>query len=290
MRRLRVTVCLVFVAACAVFGLYIVKSRMVEDHEPPVIKVDSDEITVSVEAEDEELLKGVTAEDNKDGNITKSVRISSMSHFIEKGKRTVTYIVFDKANQAGTAQRMLVYSDYTSPRIYLTKPLRYFSNQISSANLLENVTAEDCLDGDLTSQVRTTLNDELFMGDPGDYPITLQVSNSAGDVCSLPVNVTIVDNSDRTESNKIYPMLSEYIVYTKVDKGIDPNQYLVGVIRGNAEYTFESDKDMIGIDKESIAVKSNVDYSKAGVYTVDFSYTDEEDMQAVTKLYVVVEE
>lgn len=290
MRRVRVIVCLLFVVSCVVFGVHMVKTRMVEDHTPPTISCKGDSIEVSVTAEESELLKGVKAKDDKDGDITKSVRISSMSHFIEKGKRTVTYIVFDKANQAGTAQRTLVYTDYTSPKIHLTKPLRYSSNRTGSVNFIENVTAEDCLDGDITSQVRMTMGDSYYTDQPGEYPVTFQVSNSAGDVCSVPVNFTVVDGNDRTESNKEYPMLSEYIAYTKVGVPIDVGAYLTGVVRGNSELTFAADMDYIGFGPESIGIGVNVDFNQPGVGTVDYVYTSPEGVTAVTKLYVVVEE
>ena len=37
MRRLKIAVCLIFVASCAIFAGYTVKSKMLEDHTPPVI-------------------------------------------------------------------------------------------------------------------------------------------------------------------------------------------------------------------------------------------------------------
>ncbi len=290
MRRVRVIVCMLFVISCVVFGIYMIKTRMVEDHIAPTITCKQDSIEVSVEAKESELLKGVKAKDNKDGDITKSVTISSMSHFIEKGKRTITYIVFDKANQAGTAQRTLVYTDYTPPKIHLTKPLRYSSTQINSVNLVENVTAEDCLDGDLTNQVRVSMGDSYYSGEPGEYPITLLVNNSAGDVCSVSVNVEVTDSTDRYEASKTYPMLKEYITYAKVDGSVDAKEFLSGVIKGNSELTFAKDKDYIGFGADSISIKSNVDYSQPGVGTINYSYTDDDGVKAVTKLYVVVEE
>lgn len=290
MRRVRVIVCMLFVISCAVCGIYLVKTHMVEDHTPPTITCEEESIEVSVSAEDSELLKGVKAKDNKDGNITKSVTISSMSHFIEKGKRTITYIVFDKANQAGTAQRTLIYTDYTPPKIHLTKPLRYTSNQMGSVNLVENVTAEDCLDGDLTNQVRVSMGDSYYSSDPGSYPITLLVNNSAGDVCSVPVNVEVTDSTDRYETSKTYPMLTEYIAYAKVGGAVDAGAFLSGVVKGNSELTFAEDGAYIGFGPESIFIQSNVDYSQPGVGTIDYSYTNEDGVTAVTKLYVVVEE
>ena len=290
MKKVRTIVIMFFLASCAIFSMYILKTHMVEDNTPPEISCDSDEISVSVNAEDAEILQGVTAVDNRDGDITDSVTISSMSHFISKGRRTVTYIVFDKANQAGSIQRTLTYTDYTSPKIHLIKPLRYTPSEADKADLLEYINAEDCLDGDITNQIRTTLSDSYYSLEPGEYELMIQVSNSAGDVCAVPVNVEIVDSSDREENNKSYPMLSEYIVYTGVNQELDLDSYLSGIIQGTNEYTFEKDEKYLEITKEDITVTSHVDYSKEGVYTVEYTYEGKEAPAAVTKLYVVVEE
>ena len=301
MRRIRIAVCLIFLASCGIFGVYMFQTRMVEDHTPPVITCREDTISVSVEAQDEEILSGVTASDDKDGDITDSVRISSMSHFIEKGKRYVTYIVFDHANQAGTAQRTLLYTDYHSPRIHLTQPLRYSISQISSGDPKMELTAEDCLDGDLTNQIRTTLSSNYYELLPGDYSVTVQVSNSAGDVCSVPMQVTLIDSTDREDGKKLYPMLEEYILYTQAGRELDLKAGLTGFIRGGQEYSFEEAEEYLGVTSGDIVVQSSVNYDQPGVYTVEYSCTtggtvnedstvQEDAFTAVTKLYVVVEE
>lgn len=301
MRRVRIAVCLIFVISCVLFVFHMVKTRQLEDHTPPVITCREETIAVSVSAGDNELLAGVTAMDDKDGDITDSIRVSSMSHFVEKGKRTVTYIVFDRANQAGTAQRVLEYTDYTSPKIYLSEPLRYPQSGTSRADLSASMTAEDCLDGDLTNQIRISLSDDFYNSDtPGDYDITVQVSNSAGDVCVIPMEVTVVDTGDREESQKYYPVLSEYIVYTPVGKELSLSSYLTGMKRGNSVYTFEEDREYLEMSKSDVQIDGSVDYSNAGVYPVDYSYTlksmneegepEDTGIKAVTRLYVVVEE
>lgn len=289
-RRVRMAVCLVFLASCVLFVLHMVKTRRLEDHTPPVITCEQDSISVSVDADDSELLQGMTASDDKDGDITDSIRVSALSHFIEKGKRTVTYIVFDKANQAGTAQRTLLYTDYTSPRIYLSEPLRYSLSEMSSTNLAENMTAEDCLDGDVTNQIRISLSDSYFNSQPGDYDVTAQVSNSAGDVCVVSLQVTAVDNSNREEAQKYYPVLSEYIVYTPVGKELRLSSYLTGVKKGNTEYSFDETSELLELTAADIQIESEIDYTKAGTYPVTYSYTSEENIKASTRLYVVVEE
>ena len=266
-----------------------------------MITCQEDTISVSVDADDAELLQGVTATDDKDGDITDSTRVSSMSHFVEKGKRTVTYIVFDKANQAGTAQRTLEYTDYTSPKIYLSEPLRYSLSEAPRTNLSEVMTAEDCLDGDLTNQIRISLSDEFYSSStPGDYDITVQVSNSAGDVCAIPLEGTTVDAGNREESQKYYPVLSEYIVYTPIGEELHLSSYLIGMKKGGSSYTFEEDGDYLEMSKSDVQIESEIDYSRAGVYPVEYSYTlknmndagemEDTGIKAVTRLYVVVEE
>lgn len=289
MRRLRMIICLVFAASAALFAGYQVKEKLVEDHKAPVITCDEDTVKVSVEDEDSALMDGVTAKDNKDGDITKSIRISAMSHFIN-GKRTVTYVVFDKANNIGTLERTVEYTDYVSPKIHLVKPLRFSSTEEVDGIIGSCITAEDCLDGDLTNQVRTIFDNSYYGSEVGVFPVTLQVSNSAGDVCTVETEMTITDASDRQENSKQYPVLSEYIVYTKVNQKINPASYIQGLEINGSEYTYEEDGEMLEGTKEAIGIKSNVDYAEPGVYTVEYTYTGEGASTAVTKLYVVVEE
>lgn len=285
MRRVRFLIFVTFVASCLVFGGYIIKTKMVEDNQPPVITCEEDTITVSIEDGEEALLKGIKAEDNRDGDITDSVRVSAMSHFVN-GKRTVTYAVFDKANLVGTLERTVKYSDYTPPRIYMKKPLRFLTTASGELDFTDCYTAEDCLDGDLTNQVRTIVDNNFYGMQEGVFEVTLQVNNSAGDVCSVPVEMQITYTDDEDEKAKEYPTLSDYIVYTSVDKKINTSKYLTGISRNGVEYEFG---DMITASADDVSIKSNVDYSKAGVYTVEYSYKASGAPKAVTKLYVVVE-
>ena len=108
-------------------------------------------------------------------------------------------MVFDSSNQAATLTRELVYTDYTPPRITLTEPLRFSLNETEewdTSDFLQYFKATDCLDGDITSQIRMNIDGNGYIDGAGTYPITLQVNNSAGDVTSVPVEMTIVDPED----------------------------------------------------------------------------------------------
>ena len=71
---------------------------------------------------------------------------------------------------------------------------------------------------------------------------------------------------------RYYPVLSEYIIYTKVEKSVNLASYLTGVERGNTAYDFEKDAGYLAISKSEIVIKHEVDYSKPGVYPVEYSF------------------
>lgn len=290
MKRVRIAVCLLFVISCAVFGMYMVKIRMVEDNEPPVITCEEDKISVSVGAEQSELMKGLKATDNRDGDITNSIRVSSMSHFIEKGKRTVTYVVFDKANLAATIERTVEYTDYVSPKIYASKPFRYELKDMSTDKVMGNLTAEDSLEGDVTNKIYTSWKEDTYTFKPGIYSVILQVNNEAGDVCAVPVEVTVLDDADESESKKNYPILKDYILYTSVGKELGLASNITGITSGNGELSFTDDAGILKVSQKDIQVKPQVDYSKPGTYPVEYVYTNSNGITAVTKAFVVVEE
>lgn len=287
MKKLKITVCIFFVFSCIIFGIYFFKTQLTKDSMPPTISFDKETLSISVKATEKELLKGVTALDKEDGNITDSIRISSMSHFISKGKRKITYIVFDKANNVTTATRELIYTDYISPRIYAKHPFRYTTEEIQKMNKMQGMTAEDCIDGDLTNQIRRIYSGNSYdTFGPEKIALTLQVNNSTGDVCSIPVEISVINDE---EQDKYYPLLSEYIVYTKVGKPVSPTTYLKGIAYGNMEYSL-AESAKLGVQSNKITVKSNVDYNKPGVYTNEYTYKAKSGVEAITKQYVVVEE
>ena len=212
-----------------------------------------------------------------------------MSNFTEPGKRGVTYAVFDSSNQGATLTRTLEYTDYTSPQIQLTAPLRYSLEEMSDVSLTENMSVEDCLDGNITSQIRASYNDAIYVQQAGEYPVTIQVSNSAGDTCTVGLTVTVTDPSDENEGSKYYPMLSRYIVYAKTGGSVDYDSLITGFERNGTEYLLsEEDDTFLPGDRGDVKISGNVNFEKAGTYTVDYKFTSEDGVTATTKLAVVV--
>ena len=307
MRRLRIAVAGLFVLSLIAFIAFNIVDRITADHTPPTITSESDTVSVTLkpekdsdkESSDEEsgeepdddaaLYQGLTAEDNRDGDLTDSIRVSSMSNFTEPGKREITYAVFDSSNNSATLTRTLEYTDYTSPQIQLSAPLRYTLGEMSDVSLTENMSVEDCLDGDITSQIRASYNDAVYIQQAGDYPITVQVSNSAGDTCTVNLTVTVTDPSGENESQKYYPLLSQYIVYAKVGGSVDYDSLITGFEHNGTEYLFEEeDDDFMPGKRGDVDISGDVNFDKAGSYTVDYRFTPEDGVSATTKLVVVV--
>lgn len=80
-----------------------------QDRTAPEIKVDQSERIAYTEGEDYgKLLEGVTAQDDKDGDLTSEVFVEKVVP-VSKKKAVIYYGVTDKANNVGTASREVTY-------------------------------------------------------------------------------------------------------------------------------------------------------------------------------------
>ena len=96
MRRVRIAVVGLFLLSLIAFIAFNIVDRITEDRTPPTITCESDTISVTLNPEEDEeseevtdsdaaLYQGLTAEDNRDGDLTDLIRVSSMSNFTEPG-------------------------------------------------------------------------------------------------------------------------------------------------------------------------------------------------------------
>lgn len=85
MHKMRAAVLILFLASSLAFGGCLMRQRTGKDGKGPEISMDNSEISVSIHADEAELLSGVTAYDAKDGDVTDSLAVEHISNFIEKG-------------------------------------------------------------------------------------------------------------------------------------------------------------------------------------------------------------
>ena len=73
MKKLTIMSMILFAVSVIIFGIFFVRERFLKDRTGPVFQLESSTITVSVKDDYSALLKGVTASDAADGDITGSI-------------------------------------------------------------------------------------------------------------------------------------------------------------------------------------------------------------------------
>ena len=231
MKFIRFLSVLVFVGAVILFGKYKEEAMQYEDTVSPLITMDSEVLTINCNASRSALLKGVTAVDDQDGDVSDTLIVESMSNFIEKGRRTYTIAAFDSSNNITKVTREVIYKDYTSPKFYLEEPCSF---PLDTKNMLLSIEAMDKLDGDITSRIKMSTEYYVQVDEPGIYPMVFTVSNSAGDVSKLPVNIEIYDPMIKSRQPEI--ILTDYLIYIDQDEEINPWDYVEEIHARNRTY------------------------------------------------------
>lgn len=106
MRRI---VTIILSMACVFMCFLCIIVAMVNDDTQPVIMVPAGEITYEEGSDTQELLKGIKAEDEKDGDISDLVRIYNISVTDNGVRALVTYAVYDSSYNLGKATRVVNY-------------------------------------------------------------------------------------------------------------------------------------------------------------------------------------
>ncbi len=227
------------------------------DYNAPQISCSTDTITVSVKDNEKEILKHVKASDEKDGDITDSVIIESVSPFVEKKCAKVTFAVADSDNNVAKLTKDIVYSDYVNPEFAFEKQHVYFTTS-NKVDLLSGVTAYDCIDGDVSSRI-IVADSQIDLSQPGVYPVTYRVTTSMGVTSEIDMNVYVYP-SRLSESI----LLKSYLVYTDSNNKIDPESYIDSFPEEYLE-TKKGDKYKYTFD-----ILDEVNYDAPGVYYITY--------------------
>lgn len=276
---------LVYFSTAVLIGLAaaaIVIQDKEEDNTLPVIDVGSESITVSASASEEDLLAGVTASDDVDGDLSQAVVVESISDFLTDGSRIVTYAVADNSDNVAKAEKTVFYSDYKPPEFQLKSDMTYYSSN-TTLNLAEKITASDIFDGDLTPLIKLT-DDNIVVGQGGTYYAEVSVYNSAGDCSKLKLPVFIESFTSNPSSPAID--LTDYLIYMDAGSSMPDWKQYISAVRphSNAAETLSTDS----YESELIIDDSNVSLNEPGCYYVTFEYIGDNYLTAITRLVVVV--
>lgn len=305
LRKTRIAVIFIFILTVAGYSAFTFHEKKNADQTRPVIKMDSPSIVISVKDEENAIFQGMTAYDEKDGNVSENFIVENLSNFYEKGKRTAYIAVFDYDNHVNKITRDVIYADYEEPIFELTAPFDYQTRENSSAltiqELTEKMSVVDSIDGNVTGRVRLLSDYTLNAAIAGEYPMEFQVTTSAGYVSKLPVTVRIYDEREEAKSPSI--MLSKYLINVEKGTEIDPGSYVESFEINGIVYKRSEDSNVFvsRVDEQNTAElmtdlsvitidASAYDKETSGTYEIRYLLTDAEGDIGVARLYVVVRE
>ena len=262
----KILYCIVAVSV-AVLAVYVIGGAVLRDDNAPVITCPEGVLEAKANITEEALLKGVTAEDDRDGDVSSAVVVESLSTIGKDNTREITYAVMDLSGNVGRASRTLKYTDYHKPRIHLNRPLRTDGQQ-GVLTALDDIRASSPLDGDLTTRVKYSFPDGGFISGEGEYQVVLRVSDSAGGSAVIRTMLEVYNGKEET----VQIDLKDYIVYLDKGDDFDPMDY----------YEIASQSGRLTMD-------SDVDTSTPGVYHVRYRVEADSGEYGKTTLVVVVE-
>ena len=283
MKRLNTMLLIVLAAAMALFGSYLFWVHNNLDSAGPVICVEETLLEVSVEDDKEKLLAGVTAMDDRDGDVTSSLLVESIYGIDENNMTTVVYAAFDRAGNVTKIQRPVRYKDYEPPKFKLTQSLTYTYG--SGFDVLDHVGAEDLIEGDISRRIHATLiSDTRDVQDEGSHQVKFQVTNSLGDTAEVVLPVDVYAPEWYTADVE----LSEYLIYLKRGERFLAQSYLERfIVRGEPIDL----RGGIPADVE-LEIFNNVRVNTPGVYEVTYILTRDLNLTShsgIAKLIVIVE-
>ncbi|MCQ2510622.1 MAG: DUF5011 domain-containing protein [Lachnospiraceae bacterium] len=290
MKKIRIFSIIIFAVSLLLYAFFQLKHARIDDRIAPRISMSSDTIEISVEDDEEKMLEGVTASDSNDGDVSDTLIIESMGQFLSPGRRNVTVAAFDSSSNVAKQTRQVIYTDYSSPKFTLTEPLMF---PLNTTNILENMTASDVLDGDITGQIKVSTSSYIDVTVADNYDTIITVTNTAGDTVKLPCTVTIYDNSSMGGAPQFE--LSDYLIYTAAGNGVNPWSYVTGLSMNGIHYEKGQDGNLYSpdgsqmIEKSEISIKGEVDTNTPGTYEYSYKVTDNNNRTGRVRLIVVVQ-
>lgn len=283
MKRVNILLLIILCVAVGLFGCYLMWVHNNLDITAPVITVEDGILEISVEDPEEALMQGITAMDDRDGDVTATMLVESVYGISEDHITTVTYAAFDRAGNVGKIERQVRYKDYQEPRFELYGSLTFSSTE--GFDLLEYVGARDVLEGDIRRRVHATLiSDTKSINSVGTHQVKFQVTNGLGDTVETVLPVEVYD----PEWYSAEVVLTDYLLYLDQGARFDAEKYLEAfVVRGELVDMSSTASGDVKVD-----IVNGVNTRIPGVYEVTYVLSQDVNMttfSGIAKLIVIVE-
>ena len=235
------------------------------DRIAPQIQFNSEEISYSPGDDESKLLEGVTAIDNKDGDLSDKVFIEKIVPAIDGTTATVTYVVVDSSNNVAKVARIINYSSNDSKE-----------NNEDGAVTVSGGAAAGQTDNPGQGEEKTTENDDS--NKPGDETET---NNSEEESEDKSESEDESESEDRTPREDGRPAIFLNTKKATVEYGteIDYMSYIDDIV---------DDKDGLEIWR-SISIDGREDAAERGTHTLSYYVTDSDgNMSDIVKLELTV--
>ncbi len=160
-KKNRIGIVLIIICLATLMG-YRTMVRARTDSAAPEILMEEQMLEISALEPRSALLRGITARDDRDGDVTASLVVESVRLIRGDGTATVSYAAFDAAGNVAKAQREVRFTDYESPKFSLDQPLLF--SQTRSYDVMSLISAQDMLDGDISHRIRATALEQVSTG------------------------------------------------------------------------------------------------------------------------------
>ena len=165
-------------------------------------------------------LNEVTANDYRDGDITDDIEVISNNVNVDvRGTYTVRYRVINSLDISAEKEITVEVVANASPVITASNRIVKLNDAF---NALSGVSAIDQEDGDLTSAISVTANGVNSLV-PGTYVVTYSVTDTANNVTTKEINVTV---EDRVYTNKKGEFFFEKMTWNTTTGKLDISGYL----------------------------------------------------------------
>lgn len=300
-RILSIILAVLFVGLFVVICMNYQADSMIEG---PQITMDTDTVTISIRDGDEAILQGVRATDSNGQDVSDLLIVESRGRFNPDGTLTVKIAAFDRKGNVSKSTRTVIYSDYTSPRLSLSGPLSCIASE--RQELMDRIQVIDCLDGDISANVTLTYTANGSLPDEGEFPLLLQVSNSAGDSLEMPLTVEYYSAAEERTRPEIG--LTQYLIYAQPGTRIDPENYLLSLTLDNREYQYDlanhafvlkgntyqqamnSVESNLVIPISRLQITAARNYNEPGVYEVTYRCTSAAGVIGTVRLVIIIEQ
>ncbi|BFL47573.1 immunoglobulin-like domain-containing protein [Lactonifactor longoviformis] len=246
---------ILILAGCIIITAGVACLVYTTDREGPVIQIDETTDLTYTEGQDkEELLRGVTAIDKKDGDVSDTLMVESIVPALSGNKATVTFVAVDKHNNVTKYQCEINYQ--------------------GAAGADTEAPPED---QNTDTEAKDTAEDTP---DTGEETPEAQETGGAPESQAPPADETEAAISQLPEGSPAF-RLTEHQITLKKGTKFNYMDYI-------REIT--DDKDSREDLYRKIRVSGEVKTSQAGTYEVSYSVTDSDGHQSnVEKLQVTVE-